>query len=376
MFLCGSLEPGRDGVGDYTKKLAVELVRIGHEVELIAFMDKFICASTTRFEEEGSVRVRTSRLPFNNGYKSNCRDAKILINSFKPDWISLQYVPFSFHNKGLHFSLNDRLSQLGAGIKWHIMFHELWIGRDKKISVKKNLLSYLQQQLIKRLLFKLKPVVIHTHLPVYQSKLNQFGVKVLPLPLFSNIKVANKNRNNGLNKSFRFSFFSQVAASKQIINFINNISEQVIKWGGIPELILIGGSEKSMEAFLTCFRQECPLLKKVSCTGFLDDVAVSFALSNADIGITPVPRHALGKSGTVAAFLTHGIPVGAPVYLDGFPRNNIGFFDEILSSAILVEDNFELVGQAVENAKIAGSILSLNSIGTKFLFDLTNKRVQ
>jgi Trk K+ transport system NAD-binding subunit len=41
-FICGSLEPGRDGVGDYTRRLAGELVKQQHEVLVIAFNDRQI----------------------------------------------------------------------------------------------------------------------------------------------------------------------------------------------------------------------------------------------------------------------------------------------------------------------------------------------
>jgi hypothetical protein len=38
VFLCFSLEPGRDGVGDYTRALAGELIRPGHEVCAVAML--------------------------------------------------------------------------------------------------------------------------------------------------------------------------------------------------------------------------------------------------------------------------------------------------------------------------------------------------
>ena len=40
LFLCSSLEPGRDGVGDYTRRLAGECLRQGHEVRLLSLNDK------------------------------------------------------------------------------------------------------------------------------------------------------------------------------------------------------------------------------------------------------------------------------------------------------------------------------------------------
>ena len=39
IFLTGSLEKGRTGVGDYTRLLASECKRLGHEVQTIALND-------------------------------------------------------------------------------------------------------------------------------------------------------------------------------------------------------------------------------------------------------------------------------------------------------------------------------------------------
>ena len=41
VFLCGSLEPGRDGVGDYTRMLAAEIIRKGHNAAIVALADKY-----------------------------------------------------------------------------------------------------------------------------------------------------------------------------------------------------------------------------------------------------------------------------------------------------------------------------------------------
>ena len=41
-FICGSLEPGKDGVGDYLQRLGLELLQQGHKVSLIAIHDHFV----------------------------------------------------------------------------------------------------------------------------------------------------------------------------------------------------------------------------------------------------------------------------------------------------------------------------------------------
>ena len=38
-FLCGSLEPGFDGVGDYVRMLASEVIVQGHQAVIVAIND-------------------------------------------------------------------------------------------------------------------------------------------------------------------------------------------------------------------------------------------------------------------------------------------------------------------------------------------------
>ena len=40
LFFCGSAEPGKDGVGDYTRRLCGELLRIGHETQILSLFDR------------------------------------------------------------------------------------------------------------------------------------------------------------------------------------------------------------------------------------------------------------------------------------------------------------------------------------------------
>ncbi|HQU09596.1 MAG TPA: hypothetical protein PLV25_06515, partial [Opitutales bacterium] len=51
------------------------------------------------------------------------------LSKFSPDWISLQFVPYSFHSKGWCWQLEKFLDIIAPiKCKWQIMFHEIWIG--------------------------------------------------------------------------------------------------------------------------------------------------------------------------------------------------------------------------------------------------------
>lgn len=40
LFICGSLEPGKNGVGDYTRRLAGECIRMGHDAMILALDER------------------------------------------------------------------------------------------------------------------------------------------------------------------------------------------------------------------------------------------------------------------------------------------------------------------------------------------------
>src|SRR5690606_39818307 len=69
-FICGSLEPGKDGVGDYTRRLAGELLRNGHNATIIAINDRYITQCWNGEQKDVEVNVRVLRLPSQHNWSS------------------------------------------------------------------------------------------------------------------------------------------------------------------------------------------------------------------------------------------------------------------------------------------------------------------
>ncbi|MEO7767543.1 MAG: hypothetical protein ABIS01_08960, partial [Ferruginibacter sp.] len=184
-FLCGSLEPGRDGVGDYTRRLAGELIRQGHEAGIIAINDQHFTGEFEGFQESEGLNLPMLRLPSHWPSNQRFKRAASWINSFNPGWISLQFVPFSFNAKGLPFGMSRLLMTLGKNRNWHIMFHELWVGMHIGAPRKEICWGYVQREIILSLIRRLQPRLIHTQSSLYKTQLAKLGVKALLLPLFS-----------------------------------------------------------------------------------------------------------------------------------------------------------------------------------------------
>ncbi|HET9276923.1 MAG TPA: hypothetical protein VFN95_02020, partial [Flavitalea sp.] len=176
LFLSGCLEPGQDGVGDYVRRLAMEMIHQGHETVAIAINDGFVSDATFILEEIDQHHLPVYRIPASWPEIAKKRKIRNWILEFNPDVISIQFVSYSFHKRGLPFQVMRQLREACKGYKAHIMFHELWIGMEVNASLKEVLIGRMQKFLIKRFIKTLEPVLIHTHTDLYKNQLVKMGV--------------------------------------------------------------------------------------------------------------------------------------------------------------------------------------------------------
>ena len=374
LFICGALEPGKDGVGDYTRRLAGAVQSLGHESTIIALYDSWVGETTVAAQFAENDLIQVLRIASNTSDRHRYRRAKEWVNAFDPLWISLQFVPYAFNPKGLPFSLAGELRALLVNDRHlHIMFHEIWVGPAKRIDWKRWLTSALQQKIISRLINSLQPAMVHTQLPLAQHNLQSIKKDIHPLPLFSNIDFFNQPVQPA-NQVLRVGFFSQATASRPIITFLEELYSNATKAGRKIELLFIGGNPAKMKAAGEMLKTRACFKDNIFFTGFLPAEGISAALQQCSLGITQVPRHALGKSGSVAAFLHHGIPVAAPVVQQGKHPKDIGFFSENLCAAILLTPEIQALDIAKEAVIKAKHEIDLKAIAKLFIEGINNRQ--
>ncbi|GAC1424353.1 MAG: hypothetical protein NVSMB7_00290 [Chitinophagaceae bacterium] len=365
LFICGALEPGRDGVGDYTRRLARAIQTLGHQSSIIALYDPYINEEIIAEQPSDTGWVNVLRLPVDHAKRY--QRVKKWVHAFGPDCISLQFVPYAFNPRGLPFSLGHELQKLLVDKRrMHIMFHETWIGVESGLQWKRMLTAVLQQKIIRGLIKSLHPSIIHTQLPKSMDNLEKIVTGIQPLPLFSNIEVSGRAVNPDPSV-LRVGFFSQAAASPPIISFLNTLCSNSKALGTRVELLFIGGEPARMKIAGDIFGKTGHFTNHIFYTGFLSPEGISAALQSCSLGITLVPRHALGKSGSVAAFLQHGIPVAAPVIQHGLDATEIGFFSKSLCSAILLTPDLKALALAGKAAMEAKNEIGLHVITKIFI---------
>ncbi|MBZ5734909.1 hypothetical protein K8Z61_10415 [Nocardioides sp. TRM66260-LWL] len=292
-ILAGCVAPGRDGVGDHSRRLAEELVRVGHEVLLIG-----LTGNEPSDVVAGPLRIRA--FPYALDDSPGAREVRGLLADFGPDLVSVQFVPWSHGPRGTGRRLERLLRTIDAP-RWQIMLHELWL-HDTPIR-RQRLLGLLQRRAIRQLLRARPWDVVHTSIEHYRRLLASVGVEARILPLFGNIPVPGGAE--------------PLPDPDGLLHFGTPPSPE--RWPAIADEIaqiapdlpirLVGGAEDARAAFAATLRAAG---LDVHDLGRLDDRELAGELARARVGLVRISRRYAGKSGVLAAMLEHGLPVWAP----------------------------------------------------------------
>ena len=311
IFICGSLEPGKDGVGDYTRRLCKELVKKGISVGILSYNDKYSQNRIEECEEYGDCKISYLRLPYTWKNKKRNNEAKKWIEFYGPEWLSLQFVPYSFNNKGLPFGLGSQLKKNGGDRKWHIMFHELWLGMEVGATFKHTLVGEIQKYIIKKIIKTLKPIAINTQTLLYKKQIKKIGVNSKLLPLFSNIPyfepnfIKDEKARNLLD--IELILFGSIHPNAPVEEFANEVANYYQDIRNINlKLTLVGRSGNEKQNWIKIFKEKGFIIKDL---GEQNEENITKALQKATIGITTTPIYLVEKSGTVITMRQNNLPI-------------------------------------------------------------------
>jgi len=348
-LVCSSIEPGRDGVGDYSRLLAGALIDLGHNCTLLALNDKFVSQVQRDEQLVNETTILTLRIPCGT-FVDYITEIQSWIKDIDPDLLSLQYVIFGYDNKGLPFGLSKKLLAISQGRKWHIMFHELWLGMAVQESVKLKIWGLVQRLLITTLIHSLKPSVINTQTQLYITQLKKLGYKASYLPLFSNIPLVKGAQKLDGGNVIKFVVFGSIHTGALIKELAADAAEYASAHNTPVLLTFIGRCGDEQKHWISEWKSKG---LDVKVMGDQSADIVSAVLQNSTIGIASTGVAVIEKSGAFAAMRVHGLPVlniskpwqpagtsidvplGVTVYTPGT------FADYITSAPVMVSDDID-----------------------------------
>lgn len=312
-FFCGSLDIGRDGVGDYTRRLAAEMILRKHQAQIIALDDRDAKEVLIENQTDINVEIETLRIPKTVSQKKRLTLAKEAVNSFAPDWCSLQFVPFSYHDRGLPFDLGKILKNISSNVFWHVMFHEIWQGG----SLKSDLIGRIQKRIIKSLLNSIKPRCVSTSNVYYQNNLFAIGVNSEKIPIFNSLSQGNYLENAAKvclpeeiladrKKFIIASFFGGMVYNQELLENLKILAEKTKNAGKKLFVSHIGYCPAAKSFFPEIM---CEIGVPTVVFGERQEQEIANYLFQADLGLSTHPKILYEKSSSIATMLNNKLPV-------------------------------------------------------------------
>ncbi|MBC8109559.1 MAG: hypothetical protein H7Y04_00715 [Verrucomicrobia bacterium] len=334
VFLTGCTEPGQDGLGDYTMILARECILAGHSVTIVALHDSFV---ETVVSENRDMQIKVLRVPSDYSFAKKTPVVQALIQDFSPDWLSFQFVGYSFHSRGIPIGLISFLKKISGKYSLQIMLHELWIGSKRSDNLKNKIIGFLQRKYVLQMLAVLRPQVIHTSMRTNQSALEHHGYQAKILSIFSNIPIATNPEMTWLYQAVQnetdidirdekrkdfiiFGIFGSIYSDWNAEDFFFWLK----KYFYDKKILLISAGKLAGagEILWENLKKKHPSIHFIKL-GKRSEEEISTFLQWIDFGVATTPAPFIPKSGTFAAMIEHGLQVIAtnqdfdlPEYLD------------------------------------------------------------
>jgi hypothetical protein len=326
IFVCGGIEPGRDGVGDYIRRLSGELSHLGHTVGAVAINDTGI--DTTSEEQQGmeAAPFVVLRLPRSLIQRERAAQAARWIGKFQPDWISLQFVCFGFHPKGFVSGWTTFFSELCSAYRVHWMFHELWVRSEKGLPWHYGPWGWLQRRQMLKLHRRLSPLATHTSNEFYAKRLKASAINAEILPLFGNIPISRDRewwpeieRVAAVLQSSRadrlvLGVFGTIHWSWLLENWFTRVLQWAQANGCTVAMLGIGRLSETSRKMWEKLKTQYSGQAGFHHFGEQSPARVSQYLSFLDYGVATGQASMAGKSGTIAAMLEHGKEVLVPCW--------------------------------------------------------------
>lgn len=310
LITCGCLELSKDGIGDYSFNLAKAISTYNIKVILVSLNDTYV----KEFREENKGNLAICRIPRSKKWREKAYIYKNILETVSPDHVSFQYVVYAYHEKGLPWLANRYIIHILKDYETSLMLHEPWIGRSTTDSFSHKIVGFFQRRLIHQLIKNIAPVKVFTSNSTFHKLLEVYGISNEILPLFSNIPFTEK----------AVLLFKKELKKRNIENVENQL--KIVLFGRIPfrwkmscfakwlgstktTIFTVGRSDQQQAVY---FKQQITAINPSICVEILGEQPsdiISGILQYVDVGLALTSPEIMGKSGVVAAYKEHGLPI-------------------------------------------------------------------
>ncbi len=351
-FVTSSLEPGRDGVGDYTTLLAGECACQGHTVVRLALHERMLAQP---IRESGLLR-----LPAGQGWPERVNEARRWLQEFSPDWVSLQFVSYGFESRGLAGRIAPHLRAILAGWPVHVFMHELWLGDETDASWKDRIIGWMQRGGILSMLRSLTVRRIHASNDAYVQLLRQRGLAAERLPLFGSLPLPDPTPGPPCDHLalIMFGTLHPVWPPEPLFTRLREVEQPLT----ISHVGHIGTGRQLWEKLAQEYRGSFTF----HLLGAKSPQTIANLFATSHFGIATTPWVLIGKSASTAAMLDAGLPVIVnrdDVHYSTMPHTE--------ADPLLLRMAEDLPGQLMA-AHRQPPRLHLPSIAERFLAELTD----
>ena len=301
-YIAGDKNPGQCGITDYVELLALELEKLGHQIERY-----FI--------------------------KKDFRELNNLPNA---DLYSIQFAPYAYANNGMPRRILNLLARKLQNKRVHLNFHEIWVGAYPGANWKEMGIGWLQKNFILDFINSCKPELITSSNAAALDRLKQLGIPTRFLYLFGNIPYSANSKVTTTGQTLKVAFFGTPYADFPYNRLGGVFSTLCNSSGKKLEIILIGRQREDAgfdNLYSMCEKNEFFIER----TGELSTNLISEQLQECSLGVSTTPYDVIGKSGATAAMFEHGLPVLA--YNDGdTPQESLFIPDPFIDQIFLIND--------------------------------------
>ena len=305
VLICGRLSPGQDGVGDYTRRLASAWTAAGGTVSLVALR-----GTEAEADLHESLNLSASRVlvPVRGQSIRDALNRDSWRAELERSWVSVQFVPWTFGHRGIVRSTPEIDAAFQYAQRRHMMVHETWV--DASLGVKNAFLGAAQRRAMRSAFKRWKPNLVHVSTVLNQKRLKSIGVTTNLLPLFGNIDISEHNKIDHGDECVKILFFGALPRRRDWQLYASSIAEAA-KVSSL-QINLVGASAHAEDFIKKLTKDDASA--QIDCInwGKLPETKVSQLLQVVTLGVCRYGPEHIGKSGSLAAMLEHGLPVWAP----------------------------------------------------------------